>query len=105
MAAKKTPKSRRGDTSAKRTTPERTHTTVRIDVDTHGRLMKISEETGKSLGQVISEGAAVIEQQRFIRQLRADYRRMRENSEEWESYVRERDQWLLGVPKLREDEK
>lgn len=104
MATKKAATGGSGSRTAKRTGTIRTHTTVRIDTDTHGRLMRISEESGKPLGQVISEAAAELEQRRFISQLRADYRRMRENPEEWESYVTERDQWLLGVPRLREDQ-
>jgi hypothetical protein len=44
-----------------------------------------------------------LEQRRFMAQLNEDYRRMRENPEEWEAFVRERDEWLLGVPILRDD--
>ena len=79
------------------------HTTVRIDVGTHGRLVKMSEESGQSLGHLISDAVLALEQQRFMAQLNQDYRRMRENPEEWEAFVRERDEWLLGVPVLRDD--
>lgn len=79
------------------------HTTVRIDIGTHGRLMKMSEETGRSLGHLISDAVLALEQRRFMAQLNEDYRRMRENPEEWEAFVRERDEWLLGVPILRDE--
>lgn len=79
-----------------------THTTVRIDVGTHGRLMKMSEETGRSLGHLISDAVLALEQRRFTAQLNEDYRRMRENPEEWADFVRERDEWLLGVPILKD---
>ncbi len=97
MAAKKPP----SRTQARKKKP--THTTVRIDVGTHGRLMKMSEETGGSLGHLISDAVLALEQRRFMAQLNEDYRRMRENPEEWEAFVRERDEWLLGVPILRDD--
>lgn len=80
-----------------------THTTVRIDTGTHGRLMKMSEETGRSLGHLISDAVLALEQRRFMAQLNEDYRRMRENPEEWEAFVHERDEWLLGIPILKDD--
>lgn len=97
MAARKPP----SKTQARKKKP--THTTVRIDVGTHGRLMKMSEETGRSLGHLISDAVLALEQRRFMAQLNEDYRRMRENPEEWEAFVRERDEWLLGVPILKDD--
>ena len=97
MGARKPP----SRTQARRKKP--THTTVRIDVGTHGRLMKMSEETGRSLGHLISDAVLALEQRRFMAQLNEDYRRMRENPEEWGAFVRERDEWLLGVPILRDD--
>ena len=97
MGARKPP----SRTQARRKKP--THTTVRIDVGTHGRLMKMSEETGRSLGHLISDAVLALEQRRFMAQLNEDYRRMRENPKEWEAFVRERDEWLLGVPILKDD--
>ena len=97
MAARKPP----SKTQARKKKP--THTTVRIDVGTHSRLMKMSEETGRSLGHLISDAVLALEQRRFMAQLNEDYRRMRENPEEWEAFVRERDEWLLGVPILKDD--
>jgi len=97
MAARKPP----SRTQARKKKP--THTTVRIDVGTHDRLMKMSEETGRSLGHLISDAVLALEQRRFMAQLNEDYRRMRENPEEWEAFVRERDEWLLGVPILKDD--
>jgi hypothetical protein len=106
MASRKTTKKAVSNTSRGAVRPPKSgpsHTTVRIDLATHGLLMKMSEETGKSLGHVISEAAAELEQRMFMRRLNEDYRRMRSNPEEWAGFVRERDEWLLGVPILRED--
>ena len=100
MATQK--RSRKTSPAPKKAVP--THTTVRIDVATHGALMRISEETGKSLGHVISDAAAELEQRMFMRRLNEDYRRMRSNPEEWAGFVKERDEWLLGVPVLENDD-
>ncbi|NBR66927.1 MAG: hypothetical protein EBT79_06570 [Actinobacteria bacterium] len=79
------------------------HTTVRVDADTHGRLMKMSDETGKSLGHVISDAVRALEHHRFHEQLNEDYRAMREDPEAWAAFVKDQDEWLLGVPVSRDN--
>ena len=41
---------------------------------------------------------AELNQRIFMRRLGEDCRRIRANSEEWAGFVKERDEWLLGVP-------
>ena len=39
----------------------------------------------------------------FMERLNEDYRRMRADPEVWDEFVREQNEWLLGVPYLRDE--
>ena len=73
--------------------------------------MSISDETNESLAETagwklsrieipIPPGYEVTD---FAAQLAADYQRMRSDPEYWAEFVRERDEWLLGVPICRDE--
>ena len=106
MAAKKTTKKTVSSASRRAKKPPQSgpsHTTVRIDLVTHGLLMKMSEETGKSLGHVISDAVHALEHMRFHEKLNEDYRAMREDPVAWAELVKDQDAWLLGVPLTRDN--
>lgn len=64
-------------------------TTIRVDRDTHGRLMKISEETGTSIVDLVRESVRAFEHNLFAERLVAQLDAMRQDPDEWESYVEE----------------
>ena len=106
MATKKptkkaVPANARGATRPQKSRPS--HTTVRIDLATHGLLMKMSEDSGKSLGHVISDAVHALEHMRFHEKLNEDYRAMREDPVAWAEFVEDQDAWLLGVPLTRDN--
>lgn len=66
-----------------------TSTTIRVDRDTHGRLMKISEDTGTAIIDLVRESVREYEHKLFADRLVAQLGAMRQDPEEWQSYVEE----------------
>ena len=64
-------------------------TTIRVDRDTHGRLMRISEETGTSIVDLVRRSVRTLEHTLFAERMVAQLEAMRRDPEEWASYVEE----------------
>ena len=80
MATKKSPRKPQDPTGS---------TTIRVDRDTHGRLMKISADTGTSIVDLVRESVRAYEHRLFADRLVAQLEAMRQDPDEWESYVEE----------------
>jgi len=64
-------------------------TTIRVDTDTHARLLELSEATGASLIETVREAAEALRRQRFARQVAAELDQLRADPEAWEAYLAE----------------
>ncbi len=66
-------------------------TTIRVDTETHARLVELSEATGSSLIATVRAAAEALRRQRFARQVAAELEDMRHNPEAWSTYMAEAD--------------
>ena len=75
-------------------------TTVRIDRETHARLVRMSELAGVSLGAIIREAAEALSRQRFALRVAAEVAELHNDRAAWSSYLKEVESTStdLGVP-------
>ena len=66
-------------------------TTIRVDTETHARLVALSESTGSSLMATVRAAAEALRRQRFARQVAAELIELRDNPEAWSTYMAEAD--------------
>lgn len=66
-------------------------TTIRVDTDTHARLVELSKASGTSLIETVREAAEALRRQRFARQVAAELAELREDAAAWEGYLAEAD--------------
>ena len=66
-------------------------TTIRVDTDTHARLVEMSESTGNSLIETVREAAEALRRLRFARQVASELSELRDDSEAWSAYLAEAD--------------
>ena len=64
-------------------------TTIRVDLDTHGRLVELSRASGSSLIQTVRDAAEALRRERYARQVRAEFTALRANPEAWQAYLAE----------------
>jgi predicted transcriptional regulator len=64
-------------------------TTIRVDTDTHARLVELSEASGTSLTATVREAAEALRRQRFARQVADELAALRSDPEAWSSYLAE----------------
>ena len=62
-------------------------TTVRIDRETHARLVRMSERAGVSLGATIRDATEALSRQRFAHRVVAEVAELRNDSAAWSSYL------------------
>jgi len=62
-------------------------TTIRVDTETHARLVEISSSTGASLIETVRDAAEALRRQRFARQVAGELATLRENPEKWAAYL------------------
>lgn len=67
-------------------------TTIRVDTETHARLIELSESTGSSLMATVRAAAEALRRQRFARQVAAELEGLRDSPEAWSAYMAESDQ-------------
>lgn len=67
-------------------------TTIRVDTETHARLVSLSQETGKSLIETVRDAAEALRRQRFAHQVGVEIADLRRRPEEWEGYLAEADE-------------
>ncbi|MFN0028798.1 MAG: hypothetical protein ACKV2O_16680 [Acidimicrobiales bacterium] len=66
-------------------------TTIRIDRETHQRLVAISRATGRQLLDVVRDAAEALERTRFATDVNTQLDRLRQDPAAWEAYVNEAD--------------
>ena len=71
-------------------------TTIRVDTDTHARLLALSRATGCSLIETVRDAAEALRRQRFAHQVAAELADLREDPEAWKAYLAEADDTLLS---------
>jgi Tfp pilus assembly protein PilV len=64
-------------------------TTIRVDSETHARLVALSKTTGDSLIDTVRDAAEALRRQRFARQAAADVTALRARPDEWADYLAE----------------
>lgn len=66
-------------------------TTIRVDTDTHARLLELSKETGTSLIETVRDAADALRRQRFAHQVAGELDELRQDPEAWKAYIAEAD--------------
>ncbi|HKZ28779.1 MAG TPA: hypothetical protein VJ482_03965 [Acidimicrobiia bacterium] len=64
-------------------------TTIRVDTDTHARLLELSHATGASLIETVRDAAEALRRQRFAHQVAAELAELRTDPGAWATYLSE----------------
>ena len=64
-------------------------TTIRVDRDTHSRLLEMSSETGDSLTETVRQAAEALRRLRFGLRVQEEYAALRTDPEAWADYLAE----------------
>jgi predicted DNA-binding protein len=71
-------------------------TTIRVDTDTHARLLAMSNATGASLIETVRDAVEALRRQRFARQVAAELAELHEDPQAWAAYLAEADNTSVG---------
>lgn len=66
-----------------------TTTTVRVDRETHARLVELSSASGESVQDTVRAAAEALERQRFGRKVAAEFAQLQADPEAYDRYVSE----------------
>lgn len=64
-------------------------TTIRVDRDTHARLLDMSNETGDSLTETVRQAAEALRRLRFGLRVQEEVAALRSDPEAWAEYLAE----------------
>ncbi len=64
-------------------------TTIRVDRDTHRRLLDLSQSADLSLMEVLRRATAALEQQLFVAEAKSQMQRLRADPQAWADYLRD----------------
>jgi predicted transcriptional regulator len=64
-------------------------TTIRVDRDTHRRLLDLSQSADLSLMEVLRRATAALEQQIFVAEAKSQMQRLRSDPQAWADYLRD----------------
>lgn len=64
-------------------------TTIRVDTETHARLVALSKATGASLMQTVRDAAEALRRQRFAHQVAAELVDLQSDPVAWDAYIAE----------------
>lgn len=64
-------------------------TTIRVDTDTHARLVELSKASGASIVETVRDAAEALRRQRFAAGVAAEIEALRSNPESWSAYLAE----------------
>ncbi|WP_419838177.1 hypothetical protein [Candidatus Poriferisodalis sp.] len=64
-------------------------TTIRVDRDTHARLVEMSRSSGDSLTDTVRHAADALRRLRFGLRVQAQYAELRDDPEAWAGYLAE----------------
>jgi len=71
-------------------------TTIRVDVDTHARLVQLSKATGGSLMDTVRDAAEALRRQQFALQVVSELSELRADPQAWEDYLAEADSTVVA---------
>ncbi|MEN8114320.1 MAG: hypothetical protein ABFS21_08020 [Actinomycetota bacterium] len=66
-------------------------TTIRVDKNTHVRLVELSHEADTSLIETVRDATEALHRQRFARQVTKEFDELRRDPEAWNAYVADAD--------------
>lgn len=66
-------------------------TTIRVDTETHTRLLALSNESGKTLIETVRDAAEALRRQRFAGQVAAELAELKMDEQAWNDYLAEAD--------------
>ncbi len=64
-------------------------TTVRVDRETHSRLLEMSQDTGDSITETVRQAAEALRRLRFGLRVQEEFAAMRSDPEAWADYLAE----------------
>ena len=64
-------------------------TTIRVDRDTHARLLAMSSESGDSLTETVRQAAEALRRMRFGLRVQEEYAALRSDPDAWADYLAE----------------
>lgn len=66
-------------------------TTIRVDTETHARLVELSQASGSSLLATVRDATEALRRQRFAHRVADELADLRSDPEAWSSYLAEGD--------------
>lgn len=67
-------------------------TTIRVDTDTHARLLALSNATGASLIETVRDAAEALRRQRFAHHVASELAELHKDPQAWAAYLAEADE-------------
>lgn len=64
-------------------------TTIRVDTDTHARLLALSKATGASLIETVRDATEALRRQRFAHQVATELAELNNDPKAWAAYLAE----------------
>jgi len=64
-------------------------TTIRVDTDTHARLVELSRAAGASLIETVRDAAEALRRQRFAHEVVTQLVELRNDPKAWDAYLAE----------------
>lgn len=71
-------------------------TTIRVDTDTHAKLIDLSAASGSSLMETVREAAEALRRQRFAHQVAGEMAALREDEAAWVEYLGDAESTSVG---------
>ena len=70
-------------------------TTIRVDRETHSRLLEMSQDTGDSITETVRQAAEALRRLRFGLRVQEEFAAMRSDPEAWADYLAELESFHL----------
>ena len=64
-------------------------TTIRVDVETHAKLLQLGAASGASLMDTVRDAAEALRRQRFAHQVAGELAALRADTAAWDAYLAE----------------
>ncbi len=71
-------------------------TTIRVDSDTHDRLLALSRETGRTLIETVRDATEALRRQRFAHRVTTELAALHDDRRAWADYLAEADATSVG---------
>ena len=71
-------------------------TTIRVDTDTHSRLLEMSKATGDSLIDTVRAAAEALRREQFASRVTAELDDLRRDGDAWQAYLAEAESSLVA---------